>query len=1323
MSGKSPGPQIAPATGVVAKLSNKIAEFWGPPKGKEYTEDLATEVVDQVGTVVSLVVLDELDCPPPKRQRTVERITPKKSGNTISNNLQSRAQIYPAPGQLDTSPDEWRFSPCHADNVIALPQYGPNRKSISMPSQVTGGFQFRNTLSQKPHSTRPSNSVRHTGIFNKYSNKRPHKELEMEIVSGANVPSKAFDLQGASAEDRKFKKPRIALNSDSQGSAHRLRDDDGDLKVLGDNMRAPFNSFDSPRKPSDTPSSISHGSVRGLRKSQSFGEIKEYRVLENLIAPRKSRSPLCRTQSNGNRFSEINGNGDIQNIGTYHASSTSIPEKQQVTIDLSDDDSHLKEPSVPWKGTANLRVPRDKDRRNKINAKLSSSLRHPNSATVSKHLPVNKVQEILAGSTREEMRQLQARGNLTPVTRNLRDNFHRTDESPDELQDETPTDKSRRAQDYQISAAKEMPSSSNDIGSSQFYSSSGCADVDTKPTISSRAKKNKFDQQKLRLKRFRTGNSELSQPPEYHLVFDVPSSDLSIYKEERNWTEKYPHLKVDPKKLNKALWATGESCKIQLMASKDTRVNDNKFDIELFSHKDVVDFVNTLQTIAPMCKVHSRSSGDMDKIFEQRAIEKVERENRKPATSSAPGKSLSRADLADIRIQKAQRHAQTSNQRPSRISDFVAKSSPDHLESVSESILRAEQVTPAKPDEEVRGRRTRTRASTGKNSNICQSLSPEPEEVPQVERYSRKVGFGKPWLNPLIYPAQGPKRATVEFRDLDRLDEGQFLNDNLISFYLRFLEHHLEQNNPEIAKKIYFFNTYFYASLSKPAKGQRINYELVQRWTSKVDIFTYDFVIVPINENAHWYLAIICNLPRLPRTFHKGDTRSSSAIPILDGASEVPEPQADMSEPAKDDVDAMLESDTEIDEAEEQVSRMSLSRDGLDRLPKPIVADDGAASECASSDHADADELSKYDLDPSGNPSFAETSTGIRPTKNDSIPNPTRKITNNTQLEHEPDVQANPSKKTKDPSLPRIITLDSLGLPHPVTAKNLKEYLVLEGKSKRNFDVQRKEIPAMTVKDIPLQENYCDCGLFLLGYVAKFLQEPHEFVRKGLRKEYDVSKDWPQMDASEMRTNIRNMIMDLQREQAGEKRGTINSKPTAELIATDKSKLAENTNTIVAGNGVSITTKLTKGATEPKERKLTKRSPEMSGGTTRADALERASRIDESVLPSANLAVPWQPINGKGDVIQSKESKAASKMLCDDTPIMTDERPVKKKKRRSVQPENKSDTMTLDVEDDLPAEVPCSPSHSPSREHRRVRKSPKRSPLISESARRQSPLL
>jgi Ulp1 family protease len=41
------------------------------------------------------------------------------------------------------------------------------------------------------------------------------------------------------------------------------------------------------------------------------------------------------------------------------------------------------------------------------------------------------------------------------------------------------------------------------------------------------------------------------------------------------------------------------------------------------------------------------------------------------------------------------------------------------------------------------------------------------------------------WATPLLYPFEGPKRQIVDYEDLDRLKSEEYLNDNLINFYLR----------------------------------------------------------------------------------------------------------------------------------------------------------------------------------------------------------------------------------------------------------------------------------------------------------------------------------------------------------------------------------------------------------------------------------------------------------------------------------------------------------------------------------------------------------
>jgi len=115
-------------------------------------------------------------------------------------------------------------------------------------------------------------------------------------------------------------------------------------------------------------------------------------------------------------------------------------------------------------------------------------------------------------------------------------------------------------------------------------------------------------------------------------------------------------------------------------------------------------------------------------------------------------------------------------------------------------------------------------------------------------------------VRPVIYPPIGRQRAPVDFDDLLRLDNGNFLNDNLINFYMKCVLRSSPFNYLTFSSwaydnanlppnKVYFFNTYFYNSLSKPQKDQRgINYRAVERWTANEDMFNYDYIVVPINE-------------------------------------------------------------------------------------------------------------------------------------------------------------------------------------------------------------------------------------------------------------------------------------------------------------------------------------------------------------------------------------------------------------------------------------------------------------------------------------------
>lgn len=60
--------------------------------------------------------------------------------------------------------------------------------------------------------------------------------------------------------------------------------------------------------------------------------------------------------------------------------------------------------------------------------------------------------------------------------------------------------------------------------------------------------------------------------------------------------------------------------------------------------------------------------------------------------------------------------------------------------------------------------------------------------LPQTKPFNIYVIFANDCCRPLVYPAVGRDKATVDFDDLKRLDEGEWLNDNLIMFYLKYVQ-------------------------------------------------------------------------------------------------------------------------------------------------------------------------------------------------------------------------------------------------------------------------------------------------------------------------------------------------------------------------------------------------------------------------------------------------------------------------------------------------------------------------------------------------------
>lgn len=393
------------------------------------------------------------------------------------------------------------------------------------------------------------------------------------------------------------------------------------------------------------------------------------------------------------------------------------------------------------------------------------------------------------------------------------------------------------------------------------------------------------------------------------------------------------------------------------------------------------------------------------------------------------------------------------------------------------------------------------------------------EPLPKPELWTEKnPDWAVDWKIPLNY-----QRATVDKEDIMRLDEGQFMNDSLISFYLKYLHHQLEQKDQRTADKIYIFNSFFYDKLK--AKGRGINYDGVKNWTTKVDLFSFDYIIVPVNEASHWWVTIICNPGELLPS-RQAVKAEDLAIIAVDGSG----PDSPKTQNPK----ASRRSPSSISPLTHDISHVTIdSSDDKDNATNV----EGMILTEPSKEHTNLSDLCEPKADNSlTRPGSSKSSKGAKKRG----PPPPRKY---------------------DPRDPRIITLDSLGSPHSSVVRSLKEYLMAEAEEKKGEKMENPGQLGTTVKDIPMQDNFTDCGVYLLGYIKEFMQDPDKFISDILQKEDRV---W-QLNASELRNDLRNLILKLQKEhqaqeqekrrvKAQQKRSKERSREQSEPRSSEKGK-------------------------------------------------------------------------------------------------------------------------------------------------------------------------
>lgn len=667
------------------------------------------------------------------------------------------------------------------------------------------------------------------------------------------------------------------------------------------------------------------------------------------------------------------------------------------------------------------------------------------------------------------------------------------------------------------------------------------------------------------------------------------NSNYQIYQVQLQGKKQGPNHLIDPKCVQRVIFAKdGTKMRFEFSSNK-------KIDVEMLKKSDVSLLLRHMTThrlhqiersryVNPLvgfrrCNSLTFQSVWMDKAFDRRQKENGVSSNDARRVSGDELLNTPMPKMSDHRREDAQKNItlhdeHNSKRRRPRLLDEMHGDDhqnardqfrPEQIKSADpiDDITAAnskfldlglsritERIHPHTPNPHLRG----SRVELYRYARQAKQLSIQ-EEALQNMIQRKSVDLGAPWKKPLLFPKNGKKKASVEFSDLERLEEGEFLNDNLIGFYLRYLEQKLEETKPEIAGKVYFFNTFFFASLTNTQRGKKgINYEAVQNWTRSIDLFAFEYIVVPINESAHWYLSIICNLPTILPDFAAGKSSVKVKGAFSPHSEQLIEGEAIEAAILKSPPSSPIDKVAHTEDALSIVNKFEEEPDSGDQAPTVSFAEMSLEAEPTRGSSMTNPNMTKsksIDLqspteeqglldaqikDDLAHVTAPKLETALLLSEDaEEIQNEEGSSLRSNPKTH---VSAKKRKRTsvapitrRNPNSPAIITFDSLGLTHSPTIRTLKDYLREEGRAKRGLEWDDVPIKGVTAKDIPQQNNLCDCGLFLLGYVDKFLDNPKEFISKILARQYNILEDWPRLNPSTLRMSIRKQIIDLHEEQ------------------------------------------------------------------------------------------------------------------------------------------------------------------------------------------------
>lgn len=175
------------------------------------------------------------------------------------------------------------------------------------------------------------------------------------------------------------------------------------------------------------------------------------------------------------------------------------------------------------------------------------------------------------------------------------------------------------------------------------------------------------------------------------------------------------------------------------------------------------------------------------------------------------------------------------------------------------------------------------RSSSRLSDGISYKESDTVDELQTEQIYEAPADF-----SPLLqHKFTDGKVFTITQSDLKTLYNNDWINDNIMDFFINFEIENAVKKLLFTPDQIYAFNSFFFSKLvskngyqqspdqeeisnidandlDKDSKESPIDYYgNIKRWISRIDLFSYPYIIIPINENSHWYCCLIKRMPQM----------------------------------------------------------------------------------------------------------------------------------------------------------------------------------------------------------------------------------------------------------------------------------------------------------------------------------------------------------------------------------------------------------------------------------------------------------------------------